>query len=249
MAVIWEHRQNNCHYEVRLAGESRRLYKDGVFHSQWNPTRPLSNGVWDLLFLPSLFREPDKIQRVLVLGVGGGAVINAFTTLLCPGKIVGVELDPMHIKIAREHFLMPHPSIALEQADAVQWVKSYRGERFDVVIEDLFIEENGEPVKARGAGVTWFRQLRRLVRPGGVLVMNFESPAQMREAGAAYCQTLGSLDDIRYQLTQPAYGNSVCAFLDQPGSPATMRNRLADVLADFPACRASGQKFKLRRVV
>lgn len=249
MAVIWQQQTGSGHYEVRSAGNSRRLYKDGVFHSQWNETRPLSNGVWDLLFLPSLFREPQTIKRVLVLGVGGGAVINTFATLLRPQEIVGVELDSVHIKIAQEHFLLPHMPVKLHQADATEWVQGYRGEKFDVVIEDLFTERESEPVKAVVCNAGWFRKLRKLLRPGGVLVINFEGPEQMRDAGSAYCDTLGSQPDIRYQFTQPTYGNSVCAFLDERGSPAKLRQRLSVVLDSHPACRASGQKFRVRRVV
>ena len=108
MAVIWEQKTTGCHYEVRTAGNSVRLYKDGVFHSQWNDQRPLSNGVWDLLFLPTLFLPEPNIQRVLVLGVGGGAVINQFSRLLSPCNIVGVELDAVHIKaVSYTHLTLP----------------------------------------------------------------------------------------------------------------------------------------------
>lgn len=249
MAVIWQQQTDSGHYEVRLAGNSRRLYKEGVFHSQWNPTRPLSNGVWDLLFLPALFRQPETIKKILVLGVGGGAVMNTFSTLLDPQEIIGVELDPVHIKIAREHFLLPHAPVVLHQADATEWVHQYRGEQFDVVIEDLFTEQNGEPVKVVPAGVGWFRKLKKLVRPGGVLVINFEDPEQMRDAGSAYQRTLGARSDIRYQFTQPTYGNSVCAFMDDTASPSRLRTRLSTLLDSYPACHASGQKFRLRKVV
>lgn len=249
MAVIWRRQTESSLYEVRLAGNSRRLYKDGVFHSQWNHTRPLSNGVWDLLFLPALFNEPQSIKRVLVLGVGGGAIINTFSSLLEPVEIVGVELDPIHIDITRRHFLLPDAPATIHKADALDWVGRYRGERFDVVIEDLFTEQSGEPVKVVASSQSWFRKLRKLLHPGGVLVINFEGPEQMRASGEAYRATLGSDEDIRYQFTQPTYGNSVCAFLRQPGSPAKLRSRLSDLLEHYPACRATGQKFKVRRVV
>ena len=113
----------------------------------------------------------------------------------------------------------------------------------------MFTEQAGEPVKAVAVGKTWFRKLQRLLRPGGVLTINFEGPEQMREAGLAYCGTLGSRPDIRYQFSQPSYGNSVCAFLEVPGSPAKLRTNLSELLRAYPACRASGQKFKVRKVV
>ena len=97
MAVVWETVERGHHYQVRTAGRSVRLYKNDVFHSQWNESRPLSGGVWDLLFLPALFRPTGSVKRVLVLGVGGGAVIRQYLTLLPVEQIVGIELDPVHI--------------------------------------------------------------------------------------------------------------------------------------------------------
>ena len=82
MAVVWQTVERGDHYQVRTAGHSVRLYKNDVFHSQWNETRPLSGGVWDLLFLPSLFVPSGSVKRVLVLGVGGGAVIRQYLTFL-----------------------------------------------------------------------------------------------------------------------------------------------------------------------
>ena len=55
MAIVWSKVVGDSQYEVRTAGQSIRLYKDGVFHSQWNARRPLAGGVWDLLFIPALF--------------------------------------------------------------------------------------------------------------------------------------------------------------------------------------------------
>ncbi len=249
MAVIWQKTVEENHYEVRMAGNSIRLYKNRVFHSQWNPHRPLSNGVWDLLFLPALFFPKATIKRVLLLGVGGGAVINQFTTLLGPEKVVGVELDPVHLKIANEHFCVSQASVDLRLADAVDWLRNYRGEKFDFIIEDLFIEQDGEPVRAIEATQLWFSSLLKHLSIDGTLVINFEDSRQMRDSSAAYLEAKGKRPDIRYQLNQPAYGNSVCAYMGSAVSPATLRQNLEATLGGYPECRANGQRFRLRKVV
>lgn len=250
MAVIWSKTVGSDRYEVREAGNSIRLYKNRVFHSQWNPQRPLSNGVWDLLFLPALFFPPERIRRVLILGVGGGAVINQFAHLLSPASVVGVELDPMHLKIARRFFSVRHPFVELQCADAVGWLHNYRGEPFDLIVEDLFTEIAGEPVRVADADEQWFSLLLSHLHSAGTLVINFEDSAQMRGAGAAYLAAKpDNRPDVRYQFSQPSYGNSVCAFLPDTVRPSALRTRLSEVLAPFPACRERGQKFRLRKVM
>lgn len=248
MAVIWTKTIGDDRYEVRNAGNSIRLYKNRVFHSQWNPTRPLSNGVWDLLFLPALFLPMGSVKRVLILGVGGGAVINQYVHLLSPQEIVGVELDEQHLSIAQRFFSLSHRSATLHCADATEWIRRYRGPAFDVIVEDLFIERDGEPERVMPMDEHWFSTLLQHLSRDGVLVVNFEDPGQMRRSSEAYLAVLDGREDIRYQFSQPSYGNCVCAFLKSPSTPAILRKQLADVLLKVPASRVSGQRFRVRRV-
>ena len=76
MSIVWEQVQGGTRYQVRRAGGSLRLYTNGVLHSQYNAARPLTGSVWDLLTVPAFLLAPGAVQRVLVLGIGGGAVIQ-----------------------------------------------------------------------------------------------------------------------------------------------------------------------------
>lgn len=248
MAVIWSKRVGDDHYEVRTAGNSVRLYKNRVFHSQWNPRRPLSSGVWDLLFLPALFLPVTRVNHVLLLGVGGGAVINQYVQLISPDNIVGVELDAQHLKLARRFFSLSHRSVELHCADAIAWLRAYDGPPFDVIIEDLFTERDGEPERVMDCDAHWFYSLRQHLTPHGMLIINFEDPEQMRNSGVEYRSAIGDQEDIRYQFTQPTYGNSVCAYLQQAATPAFLREQLDAVLEAYPASREDAQRFRVRRV-
>ncbi len=256
MAIVWESITDTDHYQVRSAGGSIRLYKNNVFHSQWNENRPLSGGVWDLLFIPSLFLPDDAVKRVLLLGVGGGAVIRQYLTFQQIDKLVGVELDCTHLKIARQHFGVQQQNVELIAADAISWVESYidsgymesgNEPGFDIVIEDLFTEREGEPVRVAEATADWFRSLRKLLRPGGALIINFEDPAQLRACGDAYVEALEGHADFRYGFTLPSYGNCVGVFLPTQVSRKALRARLDELLSGYPACRRSAQKFRIRQ--
>ena len=72
MALLWEKRAGGVCYQVRTAGNTVRLYTNGVLHTQYNPTRLLTGSVWDLLLLGALFVPRERMRRVLLLGVGGG---------------------------------------------------------------------------------------------------------------------------------------------------------------------------------
>ncbi len=247
MAIIWSKEVGDKLYQVRTAGQSVRLYKDGVFHSQWNPARPLAGGVWDLLFIPALF-STQSVARVLVLGVGGGACLRLYRQLLQADEVVGVELDPVHLQVARKFFGLTDAGVTLECADAIDWVANYRGAKFDVVVEDLFTECDGEPVRVAEATAAWFASLLGMLNPDGILIINFEDARQMRQSIENYEKAAGK-PVLAYQFSQPSYGNCVCAFLSSDEKPAALRRRLEAIMASYPAARQSAQRFRVRRVV
>ena len=104
MALVWKKKIRGANYEIRKAGNTTRLYTDGVFHSQFNPDNPITRSIWDLLMLPAYFYEPNTIKRILVLGVGGGSVIRLLHNYIQPDEITGIELNPVHVTIAKRFF-------------------------------------------------------------------------------------------------------------------------------------------------
>lgn len=226
MAVIWRKVEGDTRYEVRQAGNSLRLYTNGVFHSQYNPKQPVTGNVWDLLMLPAFF-QPQQVRRVLVLGVGGGTVIRQLNHFLKPELIVGVELNPVHLEIARDHFGVAEENVELHEADAIWWLRQYRGERFDLIIEDLFTDSDGEPERVVAADGKWMRHLLRQLTPRGTLVINFGSSQELR-ASAWFSETsLREKLPAAFKLTTPLYENAIGAFLRNPAESGDLRRHLA----------------------
>lgn len=226
---MWEKRQDGNHYEVRTAGGSRRLYTNGVFHSQYNPNNPITGNVWDLILLPIFFYKPGEIKRILMLGVGGGAVIQQLNYFIEADEIVGIEYDPVHIEIAEQFFNVRHDNVTLQQADAVEWLNNYQGPRFDMIIDDLFGEVDGEPSRAVEANSQWARKIFSNVNKTGMVVSNFISPKELK--GSAYMQDrlLQSRIHSSFVLSNPYYENAVGAFLGKEANSKQLRERLQSV--------------------
>lgn len=229
MAILWHKTIKNTHYEVRTAGQTQRLYTDGVFHSQFNPQRAITGGVWDLLMLPALFYPAESIQRVLVLGVGGGAVIHQLQRYIKPAKIIGIELNPVHIMLAKRYFGVTNKLAQLVEADAVKWLENYSGPPFDMIIDDLFGEEDGEPVRAIKANKDWFEKLNSHLTPEGLLVMNFISHKDLKNCAAVSYKKVSRLFNVSYQLTLTHYENAIGAFLKQPLTSQSLRKNINEI--------------------
>lgn len=248
MAIIWQQVIEGNRYEVRRAGASVRLYRNGVNHSQWNPNRPLAGSIWDLITLPSLYRKPATIRDVLVLGFGAGAVGCQLAELVAPRCIVGVELDPMHLSIADGFFECPE-SCELVAADAVEWVQESAGqERFDVIIEDLYGEEDGLPVRCVPMDATWCESLAGMLRPSGILIFNMIDPQKVKHLPVFGSKALRRrfTESVMYRIE--GYENRVIAFSDQPFDHKTLESNLSVIQRQYPACRGvTGRYVKCRR--
>ncbi len=227
MAILWTAEIDGTRYEVRSAGATRRLYTAGVFHSQFNPNNPVTGSVWDLLLLPLFFYPEGRIRRVLVLGVGGGAVIRQLRHFTTTEQIVGVELNSVHLELAERFFGVSGSETALHQADAAAWVEHYRGPPFDLIVDDLFGESAGEPVRAIPADPTWFAALSRLLTPEGAIVMNFASETDLRRCGYFHDPATRERFVSAFLFTTPLYENAVAAFLGIASDGATLRSNMS----------------------
>lgn len=226
-----------------------RLYRDGVFHSQYNPDKPVTGGVWDVLMLPALFYPAGQINNVLVLGVGGGAVLRLIGQFVSPGRITGVELDPVHIRIAKRFFGVSSKLVNLVEADAVQWLQNYQGEPFDMIIDDLFGEEDGEPIRAIEADLAWTETLLDHLSEQGVLVMNFMGKKALKEATPLANEKIRNSFPSIFQFTLPEYENAVAALFRRKVTANELAGHMqqfSDLDKSRKSCRLSYHLYKIQ---
>lgn len=248
MAIIWRKQTNTGLYEVRRAGSTLRLYTNDVFHTQYNPKHHLTGHVWDLLMLPAFFYPQNTIKRVLVLGVGGGAVIQMLKHFVKPVEIVGVELNPVHLFVARRFFNVKGKGIKLYQDDAVDWLKNYRGEKFDLIIDDLFGEYEGEPVRVVKPNQVWFNCMLKHLTSDGLVVGNFINQDELKKSAALTHNVLNKKFASVFQLTSTFNENFVGAFLKQKSTSQFLRKRLVETPGLNPDLKTSRLRYKLRRL-
>lgn len=247
MAILWSKEQAGTLYEVRTAGNSRRLYTNGVFHSQYNSKAPLTRSVWDLLMLPAFFYPAGTIKRVLVLGVGGGAVIRLLQQFVAPAAITGVELNPVHLYVAKRFFKLGS-DVSLYQADAIEWMHKYKGPGFDMIIDDLYGEQDGEPVRAVEFNHQWMERLLKHLNPNGVLVANFVTNKEFKQC--AWFSHAGIQKKVKsaFRLSQPRQENIVGVFLKKYEQVATLRRNLIAVPGLKPKLKTSRLHYQLRTI-
>ena len=228
MALLWFHQQDGHRYEVRNAGNTVRLYSDGVFHSQYNPGRLTLGGLWDLLYLPMFMLPSAQLQQVLLLGVGGGSVIHPINHWFAPAAIDAVEIDAHHLFVAQQYFAINDANTHLHHADVMAWLPEQQ-RQWDVIIEDVYGHLDGEPVRGVDHSRQWADQLFDHLQPHGLLIMNFTATRDMwlwlKNISRWRAERLHFV-----QLQTDGYLNRVLLVSREPVNPRQLRNALPEAL-------------------
>ena len=131
-----------------------------------------TSDVWDAM-LPR--RQP---ARALILGLGGGAIAQLMTRRWGPLPIVGVEMDPAVVWLARHEFGLDELAhLSIVTADAFAWVARCE-QRFDAIAVDLYTAGK----LAHGVlGASFLRDVRRLLTPHGEVTFNLWRSAYLSD--------------------------------------------------------------------
>lgn len=116
-------------------------------------------------------------QRVLILGLGGGSLVN-FLLAYFPNTIVDViELRSEVIEVAHTYFDVPryHPRVNITQGDAHRELHDHPPGAWDIILSDAFDADG--PAAGMGS-VGHARRVRRALTPTGVACFNLWNRAQ-----------------------------------------------------------------------
>ena len=181
--------------------------------------------MWDLLSLPSLCL-PTWPKNVLVLGVAGGTAIHQLCKMLSLEQIVGIELDPTHVQLAKDYFQLDYPMLALVQADARNWLETCH-DKFDYIIDDVFIHSEGDPQRPYAADRRWLRLLTQHLAINGTLVQNHIDTRQSKRALGYFSR--GAV----LEFSTEKYANKVLACF-KSGTGKALKNSLRNTLEQWP---------------
>lgn len=173
--VIFEtESQYNGKITITEWGHTRKLIVDQVLQSI-NYDSPICERLyWGKVINILKEHEPD-FKNLLLLGLGGGTLINLLSRNFSEANLISVELDPVMVDIANDYFgIKDLPNHRVIVSDAMKVVVDptefdIQPHTFQVLIVDIYIGSNFPDLGKSG---NFISALKKLVAPRGLIIFN-----------------------------------------------------------------------------
>ncbi len=141
-----------------------------AIQSEINAVEPHQLRMKNLQLLMGLLLFMDAPKSVLLLGVGGGSLIQFMRHYFPDTHITGVEYDEELLQFVQKHLLLPQPddSLKYEISDARDYI-AHCNQQFDLIIVDIF---NGDQTPEWLIQNDTSKRLKRLLSKRGALGFN-----------------------------------------------------------------------------
>jgi len=135
-------------------------------------------------------------RRVLIVGLGGGAMVRFLTHHEPQVQIDAVEIDPAVVRLADEYFgVRSGGNVRVHTADAVAFVES-TADRYDLILMDAFLRpSSGTDATGVPTGLktlAFLGRLKQALAPGGIVAFNVNEHASMADDIAAVSTAFGN---------------------------------------------------------
>lgn len=136
-------------------------------------------------------------RRVLIVGLGGGAMVRFLTHHEPQATIDAVEIDPVVVRLAGDYFgVRTGGNVRVHTADAVKFVESTT-ERYDLILMDAFLRPSDDTdttgVPKGLKTLEFLGRLKRALAPGGVVAFNVNEHDTMADDVAAVKAAFGNV--------------------------------------------------------
>ncbi|MEZ6067294.1 MAG: fused MFS/spermidine synthase [Planctomycetaceae bacterium] len=234
--VVHEVRSNYSHIRVREAGTIRTMsfVRDSgeeVIESQVNFRRrdELRVPYTQYMFLNYLYQPEPK--RVLIVGLGGGAMVHWLKATDPEVTVDVLEIDPQVVDIASRYFdVRTGGNIRVLTADAFEFFQE-PGDKYDVIYMDAFLKPS-EATDSTGVPLAlktdeFYQQLKDRLTEQGVVVFNLNQHRELKEDVAAIRAAFPQVDVYR---PTTAHGVIVVAdTADEAHSPRDLLQRAGEL--------------------
>ena len=209
--VIYEGESAYNYIQVQEINNFRilRLNEGQGVHSIYHPTQDNYRGPWEQVLAAPYFyepsTEPQKVQRVAILGLAAGTSANQTASVYPFAKIDGFEIDPEIVDVGYSYFNMNKTNLEVFTEDARVGI-AHSNKTYDIISVDAY----------RPPYIPWhlttrefFQQTYDHLSDKGSLIINVARIFNDRRLVDALYMTIASVFPSAYVVDIPDTLNSV----------------------------------------
>jgi spermidine synthase len=186
-------------------------------------------------------------RRVLVVGLGGGAMVRFLTHHQPDVQIDAVEIDPAVVRLADQYFgVRTGGNVRVHTADAFSYIET-TADRYDVIFMDAFLRPSADTdmtgVPSRLKTQEFLGRLKQTLAPGGVVAFNVNEHDRMADDIASVAAVFGHA--VVYH-SPPAENRVVIAVAGNLPADDELRAGIAALDARFGGALSFGDLFRNR---
>ncbi|OGD85804.1 hypothetical protein A2Z23_00810 [Candidatus Curtissbacteria bacterium RBG_16_39_7] len=110
----------------------------------------------------------QKVEKILILGLGAGSCLEAIFKKWPRAKITGVEIDPKMIELGKNFFGLSHRNLNIKIEDAADFTAKTQL-KFDLILIDLF---SGEKYPKFLEEEYFLKNFKKILEKNGLLIFN-----------------------------------------------------------------------------
>lgn len=146
----------------------------------------IARDVWKL---PLKKIKTKKIKDCLILGLGAGGIVSLVKKYWLGVKIIGVEIDPVMVKMGKKYFHLE--GVDIKVGDAKKYVEGSKGKvKFDLILVDTYL---GDRYPEKLEDKKYLMGIRGLLAKKGVVVFNRLYSGKNRSLATKFLKKLESV--------------------------------------------------------
>jgi spermidine synthase len=186
-------------------------------------------------------------RRVLIVGLGGGAMVRFLTHHEPHVQIDAVEIDPAVVRLADQYFgVRTGGNVRVHTADAFSFIETTT-DRYDVIFMDAFLRPSADTdttgVPSRLKTLEFLRRLKQALSPGGVVAFNINDHDRMADDIASVAAAFGH---VAAYSSPPAENKVVIATEGSMATDDELRARITALDARFTGALSFGDLLQNR---
>jgi spermidine synthase len=235
--MIYEGESAYNYVQVLAEGDTRilRLNEGQGMHSMYNPTLTNFYGPWEQVLAAPFFNpapyDPVRVERMAIVGLAAGTTARAASAVFPNIKIDGIEIDPLIVDVARQHFDMNQPNLNVIVQDGRVGLRS-SPHRYQVISVDAY---RPPYIPWHMTTLEFFQEARDKLTEDGVLVLNVGRGPTDRRLVDAFSSTLQQVFPSVHVMDLPGTFNSIIYASMQPTDPANLDANLVSLLSSGSA--------------